>query len=57
MINQLNQVCEGDQVIVDVNNCLPGLSTSIHWHGIPMVCYLNSFFFTKQIDHVEYLGE
>ncbi|XP_065567197.1 uncharacterized protein LOC136031488 isoform X1 [Artemia franciscana] len=31
------QVCEGDEVVVDVINHLPSESTSIHWHGQHMV--------------------
>jgi len=31
------QVCEGDEIVVDVKNHLPGESTSIHWHGLHMV--------------------
>ncbi|PSN32867.1 hypothetical protein C0J52_23400 [Blattella germanica] len=27
------QMCEGDVVVVDVENYLPGLETSLHWHG------------------------
>lgn len=28
------EVCEGDQIVVDVKNHLLGESTSIHWHGL-----------------------
>ncbi|EDV98942.1 GH13325 [Drosophila grimshawi] len=28
------EVCEGDQIIVDVKNNLLGESTTIHWHGL-----------------------
>ncbi|KAJ9592213.1 hypothetical protein L9F63_001214, partial [Diploptera punctata] len=28
------QVCQGDRIIVDVYNKMPGKSTTIHWHGI-----------------------
>ncbi|XP_002067090.2 L-ascorbate oxidase [Drosophila willistoni] len=28
------EVCEGDQIVVDVQNSLLGESTSIHWHGL-----------------------
>ncbi|XP_001357249.3 laccase-2 [Drosophila pseudoobscura] len=28
------EVCEGDQIVVDVKNSLLGESTSIHWHGL-----------------------
>ncbi|CAG9807488.1 unnamed protein product [Chironomus riparius] len=28
------QVCEGDRVVVDVENHMEGMETTIHWHGI-----------------------
>jgi FtsP/CotA-like multicopper oxidase with cupredoxin domain len=28
------QVCEGDRVVVDVENHIEGMETTIHWHGI-----------------------
>ncbi|KZS15189.1 Laccase 2 [Daphnia magna] len=31
------QVCEGDRIIVNVKNHLPGESCTIHWHGIHQV--------------------
>ncbi|EFX81872.1 hypothetical protein DAPPUDRAFT_49503, partial [Daphnia pulex] len=31
------QVCEGDRIIVNVKNHLPGESCTIHWHGIHQI--------------------
>lgn len=28
------QVCEGDRVVVDVENHMEGMEVTIHWHGI-----------------------
>ncbi|XP_054290200.1 uncharacterized protein LOC129005360 [Macrosteles quadrilineatus] len=28
------QVCEGDLIVVDVKNHMPGRSTAVHWHGV-----------------------
>lgn len=28
------QVCEGDKVVIDVENRMEGQAASIHWHGI-----------------------
>lgn len=28
------QVCEGDKVVVDVENHLEGMEVTLHWHGI-----------------------
>lgn len=28
------QVCENDKVVVDVENHMEGMETTIHWHGI-----------------------
>lgn len=33
------EVCEGDQVVVDVENNLLGIETTIHWHGVFMKDY------------------
>ncbi|XP_068243053.1 uncharacterized protein [Palaemon carinicauda] len=30
------QVCEGDRVVVDVKNSLPGEGLTMHWHGLTM---------------------
>lgn len=30
----LLEICQGDHLVVDVDNGMPGTSTSIHWHGI-----------------------
>ena len=31
------QVCQGDRIVVTVENHLPGEATTIHWHGIHQV--------------------
>lgn len=28
------QVCENDKVVIDVENHMEGMETTIHWHGI-----------------------
>lgn len=28
------QVCEGDKVVVDVENHMEGMEVTLHWHGI-----------------------
>ena len=28
--------CRGDQIVVDMINNMPGLATSLHWHGFHM---------------------
>nr|XP_046484960.1 uncharacterized protein LOC124220309 isoform X2 [Neodiprion pinetum] len=28
------QVCQGDKIVVDVENLMQGMETTIHWHGI-----------------------
>lgn len=28
------QVCEGDKVVIDVENRMEGQAVSIHWHGV-----------------------
>ncbi|XP_050304309.1 uncharacterized protein LOC126741886 isoform X2 [Anthonomus grandis grandis] len=28
------QVCEGDKVVIDVENHMEGMETTIHWHGV-----------------------
>ncbi|OXU30144.1 hypothetical protein TSAR_011222, partial [Trichomalopsis sarcophagae] len=28
------QVCEGDKVVIDVENHMEGMEVTIHWHGI-----------------------
>lgn len=37
------EICQGDLLIVDVDNHMAGTSTSIHWHGIlqPMTNYMD----------------
>lgn len=28
------QVCDGDRVVIDVENHMEGMEVTIHWHGI-----------------------
>lgn len=37
------EICQGDLLVVDVDNHMTGTSTSIHWHGIlqPMTNYMD----------------
>lgn len=28
------QVCEGDKVVVDVENHMEGMEVTLHWHGV-----------------------
>lgn len=34
MPGPLIDVCEGDTLVIDVDNKLMGESTTIHWHGL-----------------------
>lgn len=50
------QVCEGDKIVVDVKNSMPGEGLTVHWHGLtqtgPMWSTPSSFSGTPYMDGV-----